>query len=180
MYTIPDVITLAKQIQDKLIQHVAVTAAHGSDMYDGYYTSCGLVYSIRKALEFENTYPGMLKFDEIQNCIDKIIEFYYATELDNPTFEGSAYIEVPEIIPITTDRSSYILAVSTNGQTVFTELPFNVNDVEIDAIDLYVNGDHIPYSTVNTDEAFHIVNNILYWHGPYEIKIGDIVVLKWG
>ena len=179
MYAIPDIITLAKQIQDKLIQHVAVTAAHGSDIYDEYYTSCGLVYSIRKALEFENTYPGMLKFDEIQNCIDKIIEFYYASVLDNPIYIGSAYTETVEIPIVSDDRSTYILAVSSNGQSVFTELPFNIEDVDTDTLDLYVNGEHIPYSTVLGDEAFHMVNNVLYWHGGYDLKIGDIVILKY-
>lgn len=179
MYAIPDVITLAKQIQDKLTQHMAVTAAHGSEMYDDYYTSCGLVYSIRKALEFENTYPGMLNFDEIQNCIDKIVEFYYASVLDDPTYIGSAYTEIVDITTPSEDRSTYILVVGSNGQTVFTELPFNVEDVDTDTLDLYVNGEHIPYSTVLVDEAFHVVNNVLYWHGGYDLKIGDIVILKY-
>lgn len=180
MYTIPEVITLAKQIQDKLIQHVAVTAAHGSEMFDEYYNSVALVYSIRKALEFENTYSGMLEFDEIQNCIDKIVEFYYATELDNPTFEGSAYTETVDITEVVDTRSTYIITIGSNGQTVFTELPFNVEDVDTDTLDLYVNGEHIPYSTVSEDEAFHMVTNVLYWHGGYDLKIGDVMELKYG
>lgn len=180
MAAILNTITLGKQIQDKLALYLAVTGFNGVEVYNTYYKDISVVYSLIRALERVQLYPDNLTFFELETAISKINEYYFVTELDDPRFIGTA-VEESETISTTSTGNweSYTIVVTSNGESVFTGLPFNVDDIDIDTLFLTVNGDTIPYNINSNEDGYHIVGTVLNWHYFYELRVGDIIIIKW-
>lgn len=180
MPTIADTITLGKEIQDKLALYLAVTGFNGVDAYNTYYKDISVVYSLIRALERAQVYLDNLTFFELETAVSKINEYYFVKELADPTFVRSAVEEAtsPAVSP-TGDWESYTITVSSNGESVFTGLPFNVGNIDIDTLFLTVNGDTIPYNINSNQDGYHIVGTTLNWHYFYELRVGDIIIIKW-
>ena len=180
MATITEVITVGQEIQDKLVQYMAVTGFNGADSYNNYYIDAGIVYSLVKALEFEELYPDSLTFFEREDAINKINEYYFVLELDDPTYIGSAYeVDTTTTVVDSGDWQRYTIPITSSGETVFTGLPFDIDEISDNTTRLRVNGNTTAYNTNPSEEAYHIIDTTLYWHGGYELKIGDIVIIEW-
>lgn len=180
MATIQETITLGKQIQDKLALYIAVSAANSNSGVDRYYKDISAVYSLVKALEFIVDFGDDFTFLDIENLVSRVNEYYFVTELDDPRYVVSAVEEAEQsVIQSTNEWNTFTIGVSYNGQTVFTGMPFDVDDIDVDTIFLVVNGDTVPYNLSISADGFHMVDNTLFWHYFYELTTTDVVVLKW-
>jgi len=96
---------------------------------------------------------------------------------DEDGYDGSDGDDLKDgTIPLTNWRSQMI-TISENGQTVIPNLNFNIGDVDIDTVLLEVQGDDPDYTT--TGNGYHIIENTLYWHNFYDLKIGMVVKIRW-
>ena len=53
---------------------------------------------------------------------------------------------------------------------------FNINNVDVDAVFLEVQGDNPDYGV---NKAYHMVGNTLYWHNFYTLKPNMQILIRW-
>lgn len=68
------------------------------------------------------------------------------------------------------------ITVTSNGQTVFLDLPFRILEVQIQSLSLYINGE---YQAFGVAKDYHIQDSTLIWHSDFDINIDNVVILKY-
>jgi len=68
---------------------------------------------------------------------------------------------------------TYIASVSSNGQTVFAGLPFNVSQIDPDSVSIIVNDDLV------SSDNYSISGTTLTWIGDYTLLSGWTIEIKY-
>lgn len=66
--------------------------------------------------------------------------------------------------------------ITTIGQTLIPNIDFNINNIDVDAVFLEVQGDNPDYGV---NKAYHMVGNTLYWHNFYTLKPNMQILIRW-
>jgi hypothetical protein len=180
MSTLAEKITLAEQLQDKLIQYMIVSAFNGSDKFNKYYKDVSALFSIRKALEFQSSFTDTFTNRELSNLFLKINEYYPVLDLADPTFINDVYsTSTTTTVVVTNNWNEYQIPITSNGITTLPNMPVDVSTIDKDTLFLFVNGDSVPYNDSISADGYNMVGTTLYWHYFYDLKTTDIVILKW-
>lgn len=172
----------AKQYQDILVHLAAVSAFNGTALYYDYIIGAMILFAQRKGLEFNESYPNELTDTVVIRLRNNIAEYSKSVNIPEVTFEEVSRDTCGVVItpsPTPTQRgewSSQTISITSVGQTVFTNINFNINNVDTDSVFLTIDGDDPEYG-INND--YHMIGNTLYWHGSYDLRPELSMLIKW-
>ena len=142
------------------------------------------IYIIREFLRYKDI-KSIVSFSS-PNCI----KCFGETNINQITPVGhnpnekpintNTVITLPPTIPKSAeimDFKEYILTVDTVNQTVFYNLPFYIDNIDVQYLSMTVGGDNPNYT--KTGVGYHMVGNTLYWHGEYNLRPNYKIVIKY-
>lgn len=175
---IDDYINKADEILGNLGIVTTDMSIMGMRQYRKYLKAVYIVYVCKMALVFYKKF-GMLDEDLIIRYEKSINEFYDEAKSFNIVYSN---IDNSGTVPtIPTDKAvtgwkSQILTVNNDGDTIIRNLPFNIKDVDVGTIFLTIDGDDPIYGLTRD---YHIEDNILHWHGFYDLTKDMDILIKW-
>ena len=129
-----------------------------------------MIFSLQKVI---NGNVNIFEFEKILEILgDKIND---EINIDGNAYRISSYTGIDGGTGGSGETTLWIeasLRVLTTGQTTI-QLNQGVNQHE--SLQLFINGIYYEYGM---EESYHIVNNILRWHGGFELEPTDEIVLK--
>lgn len=181
-----DEISLARKIfmyyTDRLYNYLAV----GSDKYQVWYRDSLQLYFLLMLEESVILYDGVsylgyyeMTDDVLRTVFDKVRE-YYLVECEVEGSYGDPQIEV--IVPTTRDLylvdwKEITFEIVSDNTTSFT-LPFVHANIDPETLMVSVEG-YTAISKEESVEAYHITNNVFYWHHYFNLDIGNNVHFKY-
>ena len=147
--------------------------------------SC-IVQGMRMCLDFYDVHGIDTDFDNV--TLDKIKyvihEFEDAQLLDvsnfsvNVGYDSTALGAVNPIMVLGSGTSyptphTYIVTISSDGQTVLAGLPFNIDSIDPDSVSVMVNDDGVD------SDNYSITGTTLTWGGEYTLLTGWKVEIKY-
>ena len=128
--------------------------------------------------------------DDFKTIIGKIREFvtYDIRSIVSAELDANGNIKdyvspiiPPQVITYQPNAQSWqyaLITIQTDDVDQIT-LPFNLSDVVQNTVEVTV-GDNDPiYMVSPSEEGFHIVGNTLFWHTYYNLKINDVLSIRY-
>ena len=188
---------LAKRIYIYYLDRLAALLSTGSGYYVDWYKDLCVLYFLTDSLqniyiESDKLYCAGVEVDEndFQTITSKIREFvtydirsivYAELDVNSKVKDYTSPIIPPQVItyqPNAQSWQSIFITIETDDITQVT-LPFNLSDIVLNTIELTVNDGDPLYITSPSEEGFHIVGNTLYWHTYYNLKIDDVLNIRY-
>ena len=190
-------IDLSKKIYLEYLYKLATYLSIGSGSYVRWYIDLCVLYYLTDALQSirldsNKLYLGNYEVNEnfyalVTKHIHEFITYdirevvYAELDTDSKVKDFSSPMTPPILVtyqPNEQQWQSIDITIETDDITQLT-LPFNISDVVSATVMLTV-GDGDPLYIVNeNEEGYHIVGNTLFWHTYYNLKIGDVINIKY-
>lgn len=184
-------------VSDDLVLAGTISAYLSSAMVDNYsignkkladqqaIDSC-IIYGMMMCLEFyqlNGTDTGFIQSD-LNNISNVIYQYEDAQLLDisefsvNVGYDSTALGAVNPIMVLQSGTTyptphTYIVSVVSDGQTIFSGLPFNVSEIDPDSVSVIINDDAV------SSDNYSISGTTLTWEGDYTLLTGWVIEIKY-